>query len=102
MKKEFYTLVMKNNTKQAIKVKGYIIKTTTNLFGIYKNEFNDFDIIDLNTGLSVNYLQYYKLKDFRKDIRLFDNKLDNFKKDFSESYNKYVNDFNKMTEREVK
>ena len=101
MKKEFYTLVMKNNIKQAIKVNGYIIKTTTNLFGIYKNEFNDFDIIDLNTGLSVNYLQYYKLKDFRKDIRLFDNKLDNFKKDFSESYNKYVNDFNKMIESEA-
>ena len=101
MKKEFYTLVMKNNTKQVIKVKGYIIKTTTNLFGIYKNEFNDFDIIDLNTGLSVNYLYYYKLKDFRKDIRLFDNKLDNFKKDFGESYNKYVNDFNKMIERVI-
>ena len=101
MKKEFYTLVMKDNTKQAIRVKGYIIKTNTNLFGIYKNEFNDFDIIDLNTGLSVNYLQYYKLKDFRKDIRLFDNKLDNFKKDFSELYNKYVNDFNKMIESEV-
>lgn len=101
MKKEFYTLVMKDNKKQAIKVKGYTIKTTTNLFGIYKNEFNDFDIIDLNTGLSVNYLQYYKLKDFRKDIRLFDNKLDNFKKDFSESYNNYVNDFNKMIESEV-
>ena len=101
MKKEFYTLVMKNNKKQAIKVKGYTIKTTTNLFGIYKNKFNDFDIIDLNTGLSVNYLQYYKLKDFRKDIRLFDNKLDNFKKDFSESYNNYVNDFNKMIESKV-
>lgn len=101
MKKEFYTLVMKDNKKQAIEVKGYTIKTNTNLFGIYKNEFNDFDIIDLNTGLSVNYLQYYKLKDFRKDIRLFDNKLDNFKKDFSESYNKYVNDFNEMIEREV-
>ena len=43
-KKEFYTLVMKNNKKQAIKVKGYILKTTTNLFGIYKNEFNEFDI----------------------------------------------------------
>ena len=101
MKKEFYTLVMKNKIKQAIKVKGYIIKTTTNLFGIYKNEFNDFDIIDLNTGLSVNYLQYYKLKDFRKDIRLFDNKLDTFKKDFSESYNEYVNDFNEMIESGV-
>lgn len=101
MKKEFYTLVMKDNKKQAIKVTGYIVKTNTNLFGIYKNEFNDFDIIDLNTGLSVNYLQYYKLKDFRKDIRLFDNKLDNFKKDFSESYNKYVNDFNKMIESEI-
>ena len=101
MKKEFYTLVMKDNKKQAIKAKGYIIKTNTNLFGIYKNEFNDFDIIDLNTGLSVNYLQYYKLKDFRKDIRLFDNKLDNFKKDFSELYNKYVNDFDKMIESEV-
>ena len=101
MKKEFYTLVMKDNKKQAIKVKGYIIKTNTNLFGIYKNEFNDFDIIDLNTGLSVNYLQYYKLKDFRKDIRLFDNKLDNFKKDVSELYNKYVNDFNKMIESEA-
>lgn len=101
MKKEFYTLVMENNTKQAIKVKGYIIKTTTNLFGIYKNESNDFDIIDLNTGLSVNYLQYYKLKDFKKDIRLFDNKLNKFKENFNESYNKYVNDFNKIIEREV-
>ena len=100
MKKEFYTLVMKNNTKQVIKVKGYTIKTNTNLFGIYKNEFNDFDIIDLNTGLSVNYLKYYKLKDFRKDIRLFDNKLDKFKKDVNELYNKYVNDFNKMIESE--
>lgn len=101
MKKEFYTLVMKNDTKQAIKVKGYIIKTNINLFGIYKNKFNDFDIIDLNTGLSINYLQYYKLKDFRKDIELFNNKLDKFKKDFNELYNKYVNDFNKMIESEV-
>ena len=100
MKKEFYTLVMKNKPKQAIKVKGYIIKTTANLFGIYKNEFNDFDIIDLNTGLSVNYLQYYKLKDFKKDIRLFDNKLNKFKENFNESYNKYVNDFNEIIERE--
>ena len=101
MKKEFYTLVMKDNKKQAIRVKGYIIKTNTNLFGIYKNEFNDFDIIDLNTGLSVNYLQYYKLKDFRKDIRLFDNKLDEFKKNFNELYNKHVNDFNEMIESGV-
>nr|DAW91307.1 MAG TPA: hypothetical protein [Bacteriophage sp.] len=99
-KKEFYTLVMKNNKKQAIKVKGYILKTTTNLFGIYKNEFNEFDIIDLNTGLSVNYLQYYRLKDFKKDIRLFDNKLDKLKEDFNVSYNKYINNFNEIIERD--
>lgn len=98
MKKEFYTLVMKNYKKQAIKVKGYILKTNTNIFGIYKNEFNHFDIIDLNSGLSVNYLHYHKLKDFKKDIRLFDNRLNKFKEDFKESYNKYVNDFNEILE----
>lgn len=102
MKKEFYTLVMKNNKKQAIKVKGYILKTKTNLFGIYKNEFNDFDIIDLNSGLSVNYLHYYKLKDFKEDIRLFDNKLTKFKEDFNDSYSKYVNNFNEILESEAK
>lgn len=102
MKKEFYTLVMKNNKKQAIKVKGYILKTKTNLFGIYKNEFNDFDIIDLNSGISVNYLHYYKLKDFKEDIRLFDNRLTKFKEDFNNSYCKYVNNFNEILENEAK
>ena len=100
MKKEFYTLVMKDYKKQAIKVKGYILKTKTNSFGIYKNEFNDFDIIDINTGLSVNYLYYYKLKDFKEDIRLFDNKLNKFKEDFNDTYNKYVNDFKEISESE--
>ena len=100
MKKEFYTLVMKDYKKQAIKVKGYILKTKTNSFGIYKNEFNDFDMIDLNSGLSVNYLHYHKLKDFKEDIMLFDNKLNKFKEEFNESYNKYVNDFNELLESE--
>ncbi len=100
MKKEFYTLVMMNDKKQAIKIKGYTIETNTNFFGIYKNEYNDFDIIDINTGLSVNYLHYYKLKDFKKDIRLFDNKLNKFKKDFNDTYNKYVNDFKEILESE--
>ena len=38
MKKEFYTMVCTCNVKKIIKVKGYIIKTLNNTFGIYKNE----------------------------------------------------------------
>ena len=58
---------------------GRVIETKTNLFGIYKNEYNDFDIIDLNTGLSVNYLNYYRLKDIKANIDKYDEKLNSFK-----------------------
>lgn len=98
MKKEFYMLVMKNNKKQVTKVNGYIIETNTNKFGIYKNDYHEFDIIDLNSGLSVNYLHYYKLKDFKEDINLFDDKLNETKKNFSNTYNKYIERFKKILE----
>lgn len=97
MKKEFYTMVCTCNVKKIIKVEGYIIKTLSNTFGIYKNEYNDFDIIDLQTGLSVNYLNYYRLKDIKQNINLFDDKLNLFKersKKFyeqcKESYTSYL------------
>lgn len=58
---------------------GRVIETKTNLFGIYKNEYNDYDIIDLNTGLSVNYLNYYRLKDIKANIDKYDEKLNSLK-----------------------
>ena len=58
---------------------GRVIETKTNLFGIYKNEYNDFDIIDLNTGLSVNYLNYYRLKDIKANIDKYDEKVNSVK-----------------------
>ena len=58
---------------------GRVIETKTNLFGIYKNEYNDYDIIDLNTGLSVNYLNYYKLKDIKAHIKDYDEKSNSIK-----------------------
>ena len=66
--------------------KGRVIETKTNLFGIYKNDYNDFDIIDLNTGLSVNYLHYYKLKDIKANIDKYDERLNGFKQRSSETY----------------
>lgn len=62
----FYSACMVNGEKMKVQRQGYYIKTDENEFGIFKNEYNDFDIIDLNTGLSINYLNYYKLKDFKK------------------------------------
>ena len=58
---------------------GRVIETKTNLFGIYKNDYNDFDIIDLNTGLSVNYLNYYRLKDIKANIDKYDERLNGLK-----------------------
>ena len=98
MKKEFYTMVRTCNVKKIIKVKGYIIKTLNNTFGIYDNEYNGFDIIDLETGLSVNYLNYYRLKDIKQNINLFDDKLNNFKNLCSIAYEKHKKEFNKLVE----
>lgn len=89
MKKEFYTMVCTCNVKKIIKVKGYIIKTLNNTFGIYDNEYNGFDIIDLATGLSVNYLNYYRLKDIKQNINLFDDKLNLFKENSKKLYEQY-------------
>lgn len=98
MKKEFYTMVQTCNVKKIIKVKGYVIKTLNNTFGIYDNEYNGFDIIDLETGLSVNYLNYYRLKDIKQNINLFDDKLNNFKNLCSIAYEKHKKEFNKLVE----
>lgn len=65
---------------------GRVIETKTNLFGIYKNEYNDYDIIDLNTGLSVNYLNYYRLKDIKANIDKYDEIVNKAK---SEGYDVY-------------
>ena len=65
---------------------GRVIETKANLFGIYKNEYNDYDIIDLNTGLSVNYLNYYRLKDIKANIDKYDEKLNGFKQGCPEKY----------------
>ena len=99
----FYSACMVNDKKTKVKRQGYYIKTDENEFGIFKNEYNDFDIIDLRTGLSINYLHYYKLKDFKNDIKLFDDKLNEYKKRLTCSYNKHVEDFEKMEiEKETK
>lgn len=92
----FYSACMVNDKKTKVKRQGYYIKTDENEFGIFKNEYNDFDIIDLRTGLSINYLNYYKLKDFKNDIKLFDDKLNEYKERLKCSYNKHVEDFKKM------
>ena len=64
---------------QPLERTGRVIETRDNLFGIYKNEYNDFDIIDLNTGLSVNYLNYYRLKDIKAHIKDYDERLNGIK-----------------------
>lgn len=92
----FYSACMVNDKKTKVKRQGYYIKTDENEFGIFRNEYNDFDIIDLRTGLSINYLHYYKLKDFKNDIKLFDDKLNEYKERLKCSYNKHVEDFKKM------
>ena len=58
---------------------GRVIETHDNLFGIYKNKYNDYDIIDLNTGLSVKYPNYYKLKDIKANIKTYDETLNTMK-----------------------
>lgn len=70
---------------------GRVIETKTNLFGIYKNEYNDYDIIDLNTGLSVNYLNHYRLKDIKANIDKYDEKLNTIKG--SEKYKQACEDW---------
>lgn len=92
----FYSACMVNGEKMKVQRQGYYIKTNKNEFGIFKNEYNDFDIIDLKTGLSINYLNYYKLKDFKNDVKLFDDKLNKYKDLCKQSYNKNVEDFKKM------
>lgn len=92
----FYSACMINGKKMKVQRQGYYVKTNENEFGIFKNEYNNFDIIDLKTGLSINYLNDYKLKDFKKDIKLFDNKLNKYKELCKQSYNEHVEDFKKM------
>ena len=70
-----------------------VIKTKTNLVGIYKNEYNDYDIIDLNTGLSVNYLNYYRLKDIKANIDKYDEKLNGFKQSSPETYKRVCDEW---------
>lgn len=96
MKKEtFYSLCLKSGIKIKVKRTGYIIKTKNNRFGIFKNEFNDFDIIDLTTGLSINFLNYYKLKDFKNNIYKFDKKLQDYKNACPSAYNNHKIVFDK-------
>lgn len=71
---------------QPLERTGRVIETKTNRFGIYKNEYNDFDIIDLNTGLSVNYLKHYKLKDIKAHIKDYDERLNSLKQSSPETY----------------
>lgn len=68
---------------QPLERTGRVIGTRDNLFGIYKNEYNDYDIIDLNTGMSVNYLKYHKLKDIKAHIKDYDDKLNSIKQSLS-------------------
>ena len=72
---------------------GRVIATKTNLFGIYKNEYNDYDIIDLNTGLSVNYLNYYRLKDIKANIDKYDERLNSFKQSSPETYKRVCDEW---------
>ena len=73
---------------------GYLIKGKENTFGVFKNESGLFDIIDLKTGLSVNFLHYYKLKDFKNDIQKFDDKLNDYKEKNKNFYNELIKNFN--------
>lgn len=90
MRKEFYSLCrnIDKGINEKVKRFGYIIETKTNIFGIYKNEYDKFDIIDLKSGLSINYLHFDKLKDFKNKIELFDIKLNDFKDKNKETYKK--------------
>lgn len=82
---KFYSKVISLDAGiQPIERTGRVIETRDNLFGIYKNDYNDYDIIDLNTGLSVNYLHYYRLKDIKANIDKYDERLNGFKD--SETY----------------
>lgn len=77
---KFYSIVYtKDIGIEPIERTGRVIETQNNLFGIYKNEYNDYDIIDLNTGLSVNYLKHYKLKDIKANIDKYDEELNSIK-----------------------
>lgn len=76
---KFYSRVSQGNLVYPLERTGHIIYTNSNMFGIYKNKYNDFDIIDLNTGLSVNYLNLYKLKDIKANINRYDEKLNSIK-----------------------
>lgn len=94
-KAEFYSAVHiagEDKTGKLLR-NGYTIKTESNNFGIFKNEFGDFDIIDLETGLSINFLRFYKLKDFRNNIRAFDEKLIEFKTKNKDFYNQLIEKF---------
>ena len=95
MKKDvFYSLCKNLDTKENVKIKrqGYILETNSNKFGFYK-KFNKFDIIDLKTGLSINFLRYHRLKDFKNNINLFDDKLNDYKNENADYYNNLCSNF---------
>lgn len=76
---------------------GRVIETHDNLFGIYKNEYNDYDIIDLNTGMSVNYLNHHRLKDIKAHIKDYDDKVNRIKQssDYKQACDEWIDLLNK-------
>ena len=91
---KFYSKVISLDAGiQPLERTGRVIETKTNLFGIYKNEYNDYDIIDLNTGLSVNYLRHYKLKDIKANIDKYDERLNGFKQSSPETYKRVCDEW---------
>ncbi len=100
---KFYTRVLNAKKEQeAIEVAGYIIVTDKNRFGFYKNQRRNFDIIDLGTGLSINYLRYFRLRDLKEDLNLFEEKLEGAKEKNATWYNEQVEIFNKLKEKVCK
>lgn len=91
-KTKFYSAVYcpKKEKNGKFQRNGYLLETENNKFGLFKNDFGDFDIIDIDTGLSINFLHYYKLKDFKNDIKKFDDKLNDFKEKNKENYKQLI------------
>lgn len=95
----FYSMMMKNNKPNLVKHQGYLIQTDNNNFGIYKNEWDTYELIDLKTGLSINDVNPKRLKDIKELLAKYDTQLTAYKTNFANIYNAYVENYEREKEK---
>lgn len=95
----FYSMMMKNNKPSLVKHQGYLIQTDNNNFGIYKSEWNTYELIDVKTGLSINHVSHKRIKEIKEFLAKYDAQLSAYKTNFETTYKTYVENYEREKEK---